>query len=85
VKALELLVSPAGVVRFVYSDELAALAPKLGPLTTARASHVEPAGAGWEADLAPVDGPVLGPYGTRAAALAAEVDWLRAHGVPVPA
>jgi hypothetical protein len=33
----------------------------------------------WTADLAPVNGPVLGQFPTRSAALAAELDWLRRH------
>jgi len=32
---------------------------------------------GWAADLAPVGGPVLGPFARRADALAAEVAWLK--------
>ena len=33
----------------------------------------------WEADLAPVDGPVLGPYEERSRAIDHEVRWLNAH------
>jgi hypothetical protein len=32
---------------------------------------------GWEADMSPVNGPVLGPFATRGAALTAEVTWLK--------
>jgi hypothetical protein len=35
--------------------------------------------AKWFADLLPSDGPVLGPFDTRQAALDAEVEWLNAH------
>ncbi len=33
----------------------------------------------WHADLSPVGGPVLGPFGQRSAALAAETSWLDEH------
>lgn len=48
-----------GVMRFVYSDDLAALAAHG---TVERASHVEPhpSRAGWVADMRPSGGPVLG-------------------------
>ena len=49
----------------------------LGGVTIRRASHVEPDQEGrWWADLGPVGGPRLGPFGVRSAALAAEVQWL---------
>jgi hypothetical protein len=73
-----------GHVAFVYDDGLADLLDE-GDATVTRVSHVEPhAGGGWAADMAPVDGPViLGADGkgfaTRAAALAAERDWLTVH------
>lgn len=75
---MELIIEPTGQGHCIY-DELFALA-SLGPLSIRRASHVEPDEAGhWLADLSPVDGPVLGPYPHRSAALAAEVAWLQAH------
>lgn len=37
----------------------------------------------WWADLLPVDGPVLGPFETRDAAVAAELVWLQDHQYPV--
>ena len=74
----ELLIDPAGGVRCVY-DEAIDLAV-LGPLTIRRGSHVEPLPDGrWTADLTPVDGPVLGPFPTRSAALAAELAWLQRY------
>jgi hypothetical protein len=49
----------------------------LGELCVRRASHVEPDDVGrWWADLAPVDGPKLGPFPLRSQALQAEVAWL---------
>ena len=53
---------------------------ELGTLAIARGSHVEPNCQGqWLSDLSPVAGPVLGPFATRSAALAAEVAWLAEH------
>jgi hypothetical protein len=55
----------------------------LRPLLTAsdghirRASQVDPTADGhWTADLTPMNGPLLGPYLTRADALTAETEWL---------
>jgi hypothetical protein len=76
---MELIVDLArGGVRGLY-DETIALAA-LGRVAIARASHVEPDADGcWWADLAPVSGPRLGPYGRRSEALAAEREWLLDH------
>ena len=75
---MELVITPTGEVRCVY-DETIDL-HQLGPLTIARASHVEPTVDGrWCADLSPVGGPVLGPFNLRTAALQAEQQWLAAH------
>lgn len=76
--AMDILIDPAGVVRFVYDDALAPLLEQ-GAATVRRASHVEPAadGRSWTADLTPSAGPVLGPFPTRGAAVDAEVEWIR--------
>ncbi len=75
---MQLVVDPAGGVRCLY-DEALPLA-EFGRLVIARGSHVEPTAAGlWTADLSPVGGPLLGPFATRSAALAAEREWLEAH------
>jgi hypothetical protein len=72
---MDLVVTPDGTVRAVY-DEVLDLALLGRPVIT-RASHVEPDPDGrWTADLAPVGGPVLGPFGRRSEALAAEREWL---------
>jgi hypothetical protein len=72
---MQLVIDPAGGVRCVY-DEALPLA-EFGRMTIARGSLVEPTDAGqWAADLAPVGGPLLGPYVSRSAALAAEREWL---------
>jgi hypothetical protein len=72
-------IRPDGAVRFVYDDALRGLLA-LGQPTIRRASHVEPTLDGrWTADLGPMDGPVLGPFETRAAALDTERAWLVHH------
>jgi len=75
---MELVVSSQGVVRCLYEETLSL--EGLGALRIMRASHVEPDSAGnWHADLAPVDGPRLGPFGRRSEALTAEHDWIVQH------
>ena len=64
-----------GGVRCIYDEALDLRA--LGKLQITRASHVEPDRDGnWWADMGPVGGPVLGPYGSRSEALEAEREWL---------
>ena len=78
--SIEINVAPDGTLNAIWDDALAPLVQE-GKATISRASHVEPTGDGcWEADLGPVDGPVLGPFALRAEALAAEVRWLKDHG-----
>jgi len=75
---MELVIERTGVVRCIYSEELAL--HTLGNLAIARGSHVEPTADGqWTADLAPVSGPVLGPFARRTDALCAEYRWLERH------
>lgn len=63
-------------LRWIYDDRARELLQE-GDARILRASHVEPApGGGWTADLSPVSGPTFGPFTTRAAALAAEVEYL---------
>ena len=70
-----LVVDPRGTVHCLYTEMLDLAV--LGPLRIRRASHVEPDDRGdWWADLHPAGGPVLGPFGSRSGALAAEVRWL---------
>lgn len=107
----DIYIGADGTVQHVYDDALAGLLEGEGEVRTTRASHVEPAGSGWLADMRPVGGPVIGadgtsddadwskvcddlecqlfpnrcdhvdlkpqPFATRAAALAAEMAWLR--------
>ena len=64
--------------RFVYRDDTAAIMSRIGSESeTFRASHVEPCGNQWTADMGPVDGPVLGPFNTRESALKAELSWIQ--------
>lgn len=70
-----LIVDTQGGVRCVYIEAVDLTA--LGPLSIQRASHVEPDEKGqWWADLSPMNGPKLGPFTVRSAALAAEATWL---------
>lgn len=72
---MELVVGCDGGVRCVYGEELDLR--EIGKLQITRASHVEPDAEGyWLADMGPVGGPVLGPFGSRTEALAAERGWL---------
>ena len=72
---MELVVGVDGMARCIY-DEAVELR-EIGKLQITRASHVEPDAEGfWWADMGPVDGPVLGPYGSRTEALGAERGWL---------
>lgn len=78
------IVIAGGEVRFIHDDDLAEAMRGFGTSTTARASHVEPTEGGWKADLAPVQGPVLGPFPRRSTALEVEVEWLQQHRTPKP-
>jgi hypothetical protein len=72
---MELIVARDGTGHCLY-DEAIDLAA-LGRLSITRASDVEPDDQGrWFADLAPISGPRLGPFGLRSQALAAEQTWL---------
>lgn len=75
---MDLLIETSGTVRCVFGEEIDL--GQLGRLSIRRGSHVEPTPDGqWTADLAPVQGPQLGPFPTRTAALNAEVTWLQEH------
>ncbi len=75
---MKLVIKPDGTIQFIYNDDLRDLLSE-GSAKITRASHVEPCGTLWQADLAPVNGPVLGPFNTRKEALDAEVQWLTDH------
>lgn len=75
---MQILIQPNGSVRCLYGEELDLHC--LGRLAIARGSHVEPTEDGqWTADLSPVNGPVLGPFINRSAALEAERQWLESN------
>ena len=70
-----LIIDLAGLMRCLYAEAIDLRS--LGELSIARASRIEPDDQGnWWADLSPAAGPVLGPFGLRSEALAAESDWL---------
>ena len=75
---MELVVDAGGDVRCIYDEALDLR--EIGKLQITRASHVEPDRDGfWWADMGPVGGPVLGPYGSRSETLGAERGWLAIH------
>lgn len=75
---MQLVISQTGSVRCIYDESLDL--HRLGQVTIRRGSYVEPDSQGeWQADMAPVRGPVLGPFKRRSDALAAERAWLTAH------
>ncbi len=79
---MDLVVTITGLVRALYDEALDLTV--LGQPAITRASHVEPDRDGrWWADLRPVNGPILGPFVQRSAALEAEHDWLTRHWLTV--
>ncbi len=86
----DIVIKENGDIEFIYSDDVAEVFAGELNQRTVRASHVEPFGFGWIADMRPSGGPVLwdtdtdNPLGrvafkTRQAALDAELAWLREH------
>lgn len=81
---MQLVISPAGVVNCVYTDELNLAS--FGALEIRRGSYVEPDSNGnWHVSLVPVQGPELGPFSKRSLALQAEITWLEEHWLIPPA
>jgi hypothetical protein len=78
---MQLLVDRHGTVHCLYGETIDLNA--LGSLAIRRASYVEADDSGrWWADMAPVGGPKLGPFGRRSEALGAETQWLEQHWLP---
>ena len=81
---MQMDVHPDGSVRCLYDEAIDLGA--FGRLSITRASHVEPDLEGrWFADLAPVEGPCLGPFDHRSEALDAERAWLEVNRLTGPA
>jgi len=75
---MNLVIDAQGDITCIYGEAIPL--HELGMLTIRRGSHVEPDDDGkWHADLAPVGGPVLGPFDRRSQALDAEKDWLEQY------
>jgi hypothetical protein len=75
---MQIIITSGGHVRCIYAEiiELSTL----GKPIIRRASQVEPDQHGqWYADLAPVGGPIIGPFAQRSEALDAEQRWLVCH------
>ncbi|QDU82628.1 hypothetical protein Pla110_43890 [Polystyrenella longa] len=78
---MQLKVQPDGTIHTLYQDDIDL--SSLGQTEIKRGSHVEPnEDAHWVADLAPVQGPELGPFLNRADALNAEHRWLETFWLP---
>ncbi len=78
---MQIIVKPDGSSRCLYGECFNLRS--LGKLAIARGSHVEPTPDGlWTADMAPVGGPLLGPFASRSDALDAERVWLEDHWLP---
>ncbi len=72
---MEIIIKPSGVFIGIYNDSFDY--GSFGRPQIRRASHVEPTNDGrWTADLSPVDGPKLGPFGKRSEAIDAEMEFL---------
>jgi hypothetical protein len=78
-KRLKLVVKNGGDILAIYDDSLVAMFGEAASVETRRASHVEPDGAEWSADLSPVGGPILRNFETRKGALDAEVRYINQH------
>ena len=78
-------VKPDGTIHFIHDDRLRGLLHQ-GIASIRRASMVEPGDPAngqnplmWYSDLDVSQGPVLGPFETRQAALYAEIEWINTH------
>jgi hypothetical protein len=75
---MQMIIDTEGTARCIYAEDIPL--SLLGLLSIERASHVEPDSLGqWCVSLAPVGGPILGPFTSRSEALDAEHRWLIAN------
>lgn len=84
---MKIRVNPDGSLIAIYTEAIN-LSDIGQVIAIRRASHVEPVGTQWQADMSPSGGPLLGPFNRRSEALAAEVAWLETnimgiHSTPV--
>lgn len=80
---MEIVIKPDGRLCCLYDETIDLHV--FGRLEIRRGSHVEPDENGqWQADLSPVQGPVLGPFDRRSDALAAERRWLELNWLNQP-
>lgn len=81
-ESCDLVICSNGNVRMIYSELMSP--HSLGSVTIHRGSHVEPDPHGfWYVDLAPCEGPILGPFNLRSDAIDAEVEWLAKNWLKV--
>ena len=76
---MEITLLVGASVEAIYDDESVELLRGLGNISIRRASHVEPEGDGWSADMSPVGGPVLSGFSKRQDAIDAEIKWLKSN------
>ncbi len=74
---MRLRIDPEGNILALYQEDL--VLGELGSAEIQRASHVEPEGATWFVDLAPISGPRIAGFSTRSEAIQAENDWIERH------
>lgn len=84
-KSKSIIIKPDGTILFVYDDRLLTILEE-GDANVVRASHVEPIKfrpigglmelSGWQADLTPIGGPILGPFLYRSEAISKEIKWI---------
>ena len=78
-------IKPGGLMEFVHDDRLRGLLHQ-GQAQIGRASTVEPGDPAkgqnplcWFTNLAPISGPLLGPFQTRSEALGQEQEWINLY------
>jgi len=76
---MEITLLVGASVEAIYADDAVELLKDLGNVSIRRASHVEPEGDGWSADMSPVGGPVLSGFSKRQEAIDAEIKWLKSN------